>query len=105
MIISGTIAIFVAPLDLFTSDPFWITVGFGLHGAFGPLPTYAQEFYTHAPVELSGRGQRCDTLKSSNARRRLAASATWCGKFGIIASLARARPGARGNNNREGASP
>src|SRR3981189_1963614 len=35
MIIPGAIAIFVAPLYLFTSDPFWITVGFGLQGAFG----------------------------------------------------------------------
>jgi len=35
MMIPATIAIFVAPLYLFTSDPLWITVGFGLQGAFG----------------------------------------------------------------------
>src|SRR6201993_3710091 len=54
MIIPGTIAIFVAPLYLFTSDPFWITVGFGLQGAFGgalysQLPSYLSERF---PTEV-----------------------------------------------------
>src|SRR5205085_1826671 len=35
MMIPATIAILVAPLYLFTSDPLWITIGFGLQGAFG----------------------------------------------------------------------
>src|SRR5260370_28589840 len=35
MIIPGAIAIFVAPLYLFTSDRFWITVGFCLQCPFG----------------------------------------------------------------------
>jgi len=54
MIIPGTIAIFVAPLYLFTSDPLWITVGFGLQGAFGgalysQLPSYLSERF---PTEV-----------------------------------------------------
>src|SRR5438270_2584201 len=54
MIIPGAIAIFVAPLYLFTSDPFWITVGFGLQGAFGgalysQLPSYLSERF---PTEV-----------------------------------------------------
>ena len=48
MMIPATIAIFVAPLYLFSSDPLWITVGFGLQGAFGgalysQLPSYLSE--------------------------------------------------------------
>ena len=54
MIIPGAIAIFVAPLYLFTNDPFWITVGFGLQGAFGgalysQLPSYLSERF---PTEV-----------------------------------------------------
>src|SRR6478736_2070107 len=54
MIIPGTIAIFGAPLYLFTTDPFWITVGFGLQGAFGgalysQLPAYLSERF---PTEV-----------------------------------------------------
>src|SRR5258705_1369085 len=54
MIIPGAIAIFVAPLYLFTSDPFWITVGFGLQGAFvgalySQLPSYLSERF---PTEV-----------------------------------------------------
>ena len=44
----------MAPLYLFTSDPFWITVGFGLQGAFGgalysQLPSYLSERF---PTEV-----------------------------------------------------
>ena len=54
MIIPGTIAIFVAPIYLFTTDPLWITVGFGLQGAFGgalysQLPSYLSERF---PTEV-----------------------------------------------------
>jgi SHS family lactate transporter-like MFS transporter len=54
MMIPATIAIFVAPLYLFTSDPVWITVGFGLQGAFGgalysQLPSYLSERF---PTEV-----------------------------------------------------
>ena len=54
MIIPGAIAIFVAPIYLFTTDPFWITVGFGLQGAFGgalysQLPSYLSERF---PTEV-----------------------------------------------------
>ncbi len=54
MMIPATIAIFVAPLYLFTSDPLWITVGFGLQGAFGgalysQLPSYLSERF---PTEV-----------------------------------------------------
>src|SRR5262252_9685687 len=54
MIIPASIAILVAPLYLFTSDPFWITVGFGLQGAFGgalysQLPSYLSERF---PTEV-----------------------------------------------------
>src|ERR1700757_3895115 len=54
MIIPGAIAIFVAPIYLFTVDPFWITVGFGLQGAFGgalysQLPSYLSERF---PTEV-----------------------------------------------------
>jgi SHS family lactate transporter-like MFS transporter len=53
-LIPSTIAIFVAPLYLFTSDPLWITVGFGLQGAFGgalysQLPSYLSERF---PTEV-----------------------------------------------------
>ena len=52
--IPATIAIFVAPLYLFSSDPLWITVGFGLQGAFGgalysQLPSYLSERF---PTEV-----------------------------------------------------
>jgi SHS family lactate transporter-like MFS transporter len=54
MMIPATVAIFVAPLYLFTSDPLWITVGFGLQGAFGgalysQLPSYLSERF---PTEV-----------------------------------------------------
>jgi SHS family lactate transporter-like MFS transporter len=54
MMIPATIAIFVAPLYLFTSDPLWITIGFGLQGAFGgalysQLPSYLAERF---PTEV-----------------------------------------------------
>jgi len=54
MIIPGAIAIFIAPIYLFTVDPFWITVGFGLQGAFGgalysQLPSYLSERF---PTEV-----------------------------------------------------
>ena len=44
----------MAPLYLYTSDPFWITVGFGLQGAFGgalysQLPSYLSERF---PTEV-----------------------------------------------------
>jgi len=54
MIIPAAIAILVAPIYLFTVDPFWITVGFGLQGAFGgalysQLPAYLSERF---PTEV-----------------------------------------------------
>jgi SHS family lactate transporter-like MFS transporter len=54
MMIPCAIAIFVAPLYLFTSDPLWITIGFGLQGAFGgalysQLPSYLSERF---PTEV-----------------------------------------------------
>ena len=54
MMIPATIAIFVAPLYLFSSDPLWITIGFGLQGAFGgalysQLPSYLSERF---PTEV-----------------------------------------------------
>ena len=58
MMIPATIAIFVAPLYLFTSDPLWITIGFGLQGAFGgalysQLPSYLSERF---PTEVRATG-------------------------------------------------
>ena len=58
MMIPAAIAILVAPLYLFTSDPFWITVGFGLQGAFGgalysQLPSYLSERF---PTEVRATG-------------------------------------------------
>ena len=54
MIIPAAIAIPVAPLYLFTSDPLWITIGFGIQGAFGgalysQLPAYLSERF---PTEV-----------------------------------------------------
>jgi len=54
MIIPAAIAIPVAPLYLFTADPLWITIGFGLQGAFGgalysQLPAYLSERF---PTEV-----------------------------------------------------
>jgi len=54
MMIPAAIAIPVAPMYLFTNDPFWITVGFGLQGAFGgalysQLPAYLSERF---PTEV-----------------------------------------------------
>jgi SHS family lactate transporter-like MFS transporter len=54
MMIPAAIAIPVAPLYLFTSDPLWITIGFGLQGAFGgalysQLPSYLSERF---PTEV-----------------------------------------------------
>ena len=54
MMIPCAIAIPVAPLYLFTSDPLWITIGFGLQGAFGgalysQLPSYLSERF---PTEV-----------------------------------------------------
>src|SRR3954469_22103681 len=54
MMIPAAIAIPIAPMYLFTSDPFWITVGFGLQGAFGgalysQLPSYLSERF---PTEV-----------------------------------------------------
>src|SRR5881392_3736139 len=54
MMIPAAIAIPIAPMYLFTSDPFWITVGFGLQGAFGgalysQLPAYMSERF---PTEV-----------------------------------------------------
>src|SRR5207248_765962 len=43
MMIPAAIAIPIAPLYLFTSDPFWITVGFGLQGAFGRFLTDSRQ--------------------------------------------------------------
>lgn len=62
MIIPGSIAILVAPLYLFTSDPFWITVGFGLQGAFGgalysQLPSYLSERF---PTEVRAIASNVD---------------------------------------------
>src|ERR1700730_17785759 len=54
MMIPATIAIPIAPIYLFTSDPLWITIGFGLQGAFGgalysQLPSYLSERF---PTEV-----------------------------------------------------
>jgi len=54
MMIPCAIAIPIAPIYLFTSDPFWITIGFGLQGAFGgalysQLPSYLSERF---PTEV-----------------------------------------------------
>ena len=54
MMIPAAISIFVAPLYLFTNDPTWITIGFGLQGAFGgalysQLPAYLSERF---PTEV-----------------------------------------------------
>jgi SHS family lactate transporter-like MFS transporter len=54
MMIPCAIAIPIAPLYLFTGDPLWITVGFGLQGAFGgalysQLPSYLSERF---PTEV-----------------------------------------------------
>jgi SHS family lactate transporter-like MFS transporter len=54
MMIPAAIAIPVAPLYLFTNDPTWITIGFGLQGAFGgalysQLPAYLSERF---PTEV-----------------------------------------------------
>src|SRR5271170_5854293 len=54
MMIPAAIAIPVAPLYLFTNDPLWITIGFGLQGAFGgalysQLPSYLAERF---PTEV-----------------------------------------------------
>src|SRR5881394_1925856 len=54
MMIPAAIAIPIAPMYLFTSDPLWITVGFGLQGAFGgalysQLPAYLTERF---PTEV-----------------------------------------------------
>jgi MFS transporter, SHS family, lactate transporter len=51
MMIPCAIAIPIAPIYLFTSDPLWITLGFGLQGLFGgahfsQLPTYLSERFT-----------------------------------------------------------
>jgi SHS family lactate transporter-like MFS transporter len=54
MIIPAAIAIPIAPLYLFTGSEFWITIGFGLQGAFGgalysQLPSYLAERF---PTEV-----------------------------------------------------
>src|SRR5712691_4226208 len=54
MIIPAAIAIPIAPLYLFTNSELWITVGFGLQGAFGgalysQLPSYLSERF---PTEV-----------------------------------------------------
>jgi MFS transporter, SHS family, lactate transporter len=54
MIIPAAIAIPIAPLYLFTGSEFWITIGFGLQGAFGgalysQLPAYLAERF---PTEV-----------------------------------------------------
>src|SRR5437660_1003763 len=54
MMIPATIAVPIAPIYLFTSDPLWITIGFGLQGAFGgalysQLPSYLSERF---PTEV-----------------------------------------------------
>jgi SHS family lactate transporter-like MFS transporter len=54
MIIPAAIAVPIAPIYLFTSDPLWITIGFGLQGAFGgalysQLPSYLSERF---PTEV-----------------------------------------------------
>src|SRR6202008_4407332 len=54
MIIPAAIAIPIAPLYLFTGSEFWITLGFGLQGAFGgalysQLPSYLAERF---PTEV-----------------------------------------------------
>src|SRR5690349_15551896 len=54
MIIPAAIAIPIAPLYLFTNSELWITVGFGLQGAFGgalysQLPAYLSERF---PTEV-----------------------------------------------------
>jgi MFS transporter, SHS family, lactate transporter len=58
MMIPAAIAIFIAPIYLFTSDPLWITIGFGLQGAFGgalysQLPSYLSERF---PTEVRATG-------------------------------------------------
>jgi SHS family lactate transporter-like MFS transporter len=54
MMIPAAIAIPIAPLYLFTGSEFWITIGFGLQGAFGgalysQLPSYLAERF---PTEV-----------------------------------------------------
>ena len=54
MMIPAAIAVPIAPLYLYTSDPLWITIGFGLQGAFGgalysQLPSYLSERF---PTEV-----------------------------------------------------
>src|SRR5437763_611203 len=54
MMIPAAIAVPIAPIYLFTSDPLWITIGFGLQGAFGgalysQLPSYLSERF---PTEV-----------------------------------------------------
>ena len=54
MIIPAAIAIPIAPIYLFTSSELWITIGFGLQGAFGgalysQLPSYLSERF---PTEV-----------------------------------------------------
>jgi len=54
MMIPAAIAIPIAPLYLFTASEFWITIGFGLQGAFGgalysQLPAYLAERF---PTEV-----------------------------------------------------
>ncbi len=54
MIIPAAIAIPIAPLYLFTNSELWITIGFGLQGAFGgalysQLPAYLSERF---PTEV-----------------------------------------------------
>src|SRR5436853_5267800 len=54
MMIPATIAIPIAPIYLFTLDPLWITIGFGLQGAFGGAlygqnPSYLSERF---PTEV-----------------------------------------------------
>jgi SHS family lactate transporter-like MFS transporter len=58
MMIPAAIAIPVAPMYLFTADPLWITIGFGLQGAFGgalysQLPAYLSERF---PTEVRATG-------------------------------------------------
>src|SRR5216684_4410751 len=54
MLLPPAIAVPIAPIYLYTSDPLWITIGFGLQGAFGgalysQLPSYLSERF---PTEV-----------------------------------------------------
>ena len=77
MIIPAAIAIPIAPLYLFTGSEFWITVGFGLQGAFGgalysQLPSYLAERF---PDRGARNGERLLLPSGRDIRRARGAGA------------------------------